>query len=158
VPNFNTGDLLLSDILMAYRIEETPNGQPLSPSEFVRHGLSIRPAPWGVYAVKQPIYLYFEVYNLAPDAGGATRYEVETVLVEKTEAKGLERLIQQAFGQRQAQGVSTGFESTGTARDESQYVILDASLEQTGNYIVVLRVTDLVSGKTVESRRDLFLE
>ena len=45
-----------------------------------------------------------------------------------------------------------------TATDEGQYLILDATDQPTGVYVLVLRVKDLVSNKSVESQRMVLLE
>ena len=98
------------------------------------------------------------MYNLARDPEGMTRYEVEAVLVEGNDAKGLEKLIRKAFGGDRKTGVSARFEGRGRTAEEGQYLILDASSETPGAYVLAVRVRDLVRGETVEARRNLRLE
>ncbi|WP_457654290.1 tetratricopeptide repeat protein [Rhodocaloribacter sp.] len=149
--------LRLSDVMFAYGVEEAGEDEP-PPGWIHRRDLAILPAPWGVFHREAPIYFYFEMYNLARDPEGRTRYEVEAVLVKGDDAKGLEKLIRKAFGGGRATGVSARFEGRGTAADEGQYLILDASSEQPGAYVLAVRVKDLVRGTTAEARRDLRLE
>ncbi len=149
--------LRLSDVMLAYGVEEAEAGAP-PPGWIHRRDLAVLPAPWGVFHREEPIYFYFEMYNLARDASGQTRYEVEAVLVKGDDAKGLEKLIRKAFGGERATGVSARFEGRGTSVDEGQYLILDASSEHPGAYVLAVRVKDLARGTTAEARRALRLE
>ncbi len=156
VPDFSSEALQLSDVLLAYGVEEAPGVS--TEGLIARNGFVITPAPWGVYRAGQPLYFYFETYNLSRDAGGATRYNVEAVLVEKRDEKGLRDLIQQAFGARERVGVSAEFEETGTSRDEGQYLILDTRDQPVGTYVLAVRVTDDRTSQTAEAQRTVILE
>ena len=158
VPDFRSDHLMLSDVLLAYGVEEAVPGEAAPPGYLRREGLLIQPAPWGVYATRQPLYFYFEMYNLDAEPDGQRRYEIEAVLVEKRDEGGLDRLIRQAFGRRGREGVSVSFEGTGTRTDEGQYLILDVAGQAPGTYMLAVRVTDQVGGETVETRRTVLLE
>jgi GWxTD domain-containing protein len=158
VPDFSTEDLALSDLLLAYRIEESEDGKPHTAAEFVRDGLTIRPAPWSVFSHKQPIYLFFEIYNLRLDAEGRTNYEIEAVLVPKDDSKGIGKLVKGIFGGGK-KGVSVSLPGQGTSPDEGQYLILDAANQVPDRlYTLRLKVRDLNAGKDVEREQDLYLE
>lgn len=156
VPDFSTDRLALSDLMLAYRVEETAGDEPLSPHEVVRHGLSIQPAPWTVFSTDQPIYLYFETYDLARGDDGQTDYQVDILLVPKQEAKGIARLFQGITGRKR--GVAVSFSGTGSSPDEGTYQILDAAGQDPGLYSLVVRVRDNIARRTVESEQDLFLD
>ncbi len=156
VPDFSQDRLAISDIMLAYRVEESPDGKPLGASEIVRNGLSILPAPWSVYATDQPIYLYFETYNLEPDQTGKTDYDVEILLVPKERARGIAKLFKGLLGGEK--GVSVTYQGSGTLRSEGLYQILDASDQEMGLYTLILRLRDNVAKRTVEEEQDLFLE
>ena len=143
--------------MLAYHVEETPDGKPLNPSDIVRDGLSILPAPWSVFSHRQPIYLFFEVYNLRHGENGLTDYEIEAVLAPKDQSGGVGKIVKGIFGGG-PKGVSVTLPGSGTAQDEGNYLILDASNQKTGLYTLLLKVKDNVSGKEVERREDLFLE
>lgn len=157
VPTFREGELALSDLLLAYRVEETDAERPQSSAEIVRRGLSIMPAPWSVFDHQRPIYLYFEVYNLGQRADGQTNYEVEAALIPKTDDGRLGRFFKGLFG-RDEKGVSVRLPNTGVSPDDGQYLILDAANQEPGLYVLALRVKDTVSGETVEAEQDLYLE
>jgi GWxTD domain-containing protein len=156
IPDFSADSLMLSDILPAYGVEED-EGQGL-PGTIVRNGLSIRPAPWGVFSTQQPLYLYFEVYNLVPGAGGATTYDVEAALAPWDDAGSLKRFLRGVFGRERADGVSLGFTIDGHARDDSQYMIMDAREQTPGRYVLAIRITDRATGTVVERSREIHLE
>ena len=156
VPDFSADRLAISDVLLAYHVEDSPDGRPARDADVVRRGLSITPAPWSVFSQTQPIYLYFEVYHLARDAQGRTDYEVEALLVPKDRSKGIARLVKGIFGGDK--GVAVRLPASGTASDDGQYLIMDAADQASGVYTLVLRVHDNISGRTVEKDQDLFLE
>ena len=156
VPDFSEDRLAISDLMLAYRVEEVFDDKPLAANEIVRNGFSILPAPWSVYAIDQPIYAYYETYNLERDASGKTDYDVELLLVPKEQAKGLRKLFRGLVGGEK--GVSVSYHGSETLRNESLYQILDASDQETGLYTLILRVRDNIAGQTVETERDLFLE
>lgn len=156
VPDFSSTSLTLSDIMLAYGVEEG-TGDNEGPSRTIeRNNLSISPAPWSVFSSTQPIYLYFEIYNLETSADGRTDYEMEAVLSEKDQARGIRKLVRSVFGG--TDGVSVSLPGSGTDRDEAHYLILDASNQDTGLYTLTLRVRDRTSGRSVERQQDLFLE
>ena len=158
VPDFFTeSGVGLSDIMLAYGVEDAEDGKPMGPNEIVRGGLSIKPAPWSVYGTDWPIYLYFEIYNLEQDPDGVTDYDVEITLVPKDTRTGLRRTLANLFGGR-SQGVSVSYEGSGRTAQENLYQILDASRQDMGLYTVRLTVVDNVSGRSAEREQDLFLE
>lgn len=156
VPDFSVPDFTLSDIMLAYGIEETAGETNTSNGAIVRNGLSILPAPWSVFSSEQPIYLYFELYNLTPASDGRTDYEMEAILSPKDQSGGLTKLFRSVFGG--TEGVSVRLPGSGTATEDGHYLILDATNQETGLYTLRLRVKDNVGGRTVERVQDLFLE
>ncbi len=149
-----SGDALqLSDILLAYYVEEADGEQP---GRIFRDGLSVQPAPWGVFGVGDPIYLFFEVYNLGL-SGDRTDYEVEARLVPKDDSRGLARVARRIFGGRD-RGVATGVEYQGAESTAAEYLILDAADQEPGLYTLTVTVRDNVTGRTVDEETDLLLE
>ncbi len=156
VPDFRQDQLQASDLMLAYGIEE--NSRTDSEGGVLqRAGFSIAPAPWNVFSHRQPIYLFFEIYQLTLDENGATRYEMEARLAPRNNAKGVARFVKNLFGGRGG-GVSVSVPGTGSSPDETNYLILDATNQAPGLYTLALRVRDLATGKSVERTTDLFLE
>lgn len=157
VPDFDSPNLTLSDILLAYRVEETDDGRPLSGSDVVRNGLSITPAPWSVFSLSNPIYVYFEVYNLDVSGDGRADYEVEAALQPKEKGSAVGRFVRGIFGGGD-KGVSVSVPVSVASTSDGQYLIIDAEAQPEGLYTLFLRVTDRKSGREVTRERDLFLE
>lgn len=157
LPDYSGDDLSISDVLLAYRVEESPDGRPTTGADIVRHGLSIMPAPWSVFSHEQPIYLYFEVYNLGTGAGGRAEYEVEAALVPKEGGSGVSRFFRGLFGGGRG-GVSAGLPISVAATEDGQYLILDASNQEPGLYTLRVEVKDRVTGQEVRRELDLYLE
>lgn len=153
VPDFNGPGLVLSDLLLATMIEE---GVTAGPGRLQRGDFSIQPAPWGVYAVGDPISVYFEAYGLGLE-GGQSRYEVEARLVPKDQSRGLGRIVKRIFGGG-PKGVSVGFPVEGTGATDGQYILLDATGQEPGVYTLTLRVKDTITGEDAEREADLLLE
>ncbi|MFK7849169.1 MAG: hypothetical protein AB8G77_28030, partial [Rhodothermales bacterium] len=158
VPAFSDNQLQLSDLMLAYVVEEAGGVEEAPPGSLLRDGLLIKPAPWGVFSKDQPMYLYFEMYNLKKNAENRSSYAVESALVEYRGEKGLGKLLKRAFRGRAKEGVSVRFNNTGEHTDEGQYLILEAQEQPVGTYVLAMRVTDLVSKKTVEIKRLVLLE
>ncbi|MDA0683877.1 MAG: tetratricopeptide repeat protein [Bacteroidetes bacterium] len=156
VQDFSGTQLSMSDILLAYRIEEADLAEGSS-SNILRKGLSIQPAPWTVFGTDQPIYIYFEVYNLAQDDTGLARYEVEAELTPKEMGNSLTRVFRGLVGGG-GRGVSTGVPISVEASEDGQYLILDADNLDSGLFTLTVKITDQNSGRDVEMTKDLFLE
>ncbi|MFV1979721.1 MAG: tetratricopeptide repeat protein [Rhodothermia bacterium] len=152
VPDYRRGKTTLSDLLLAYAVEATENSEPINPGDVVRHDLSISPAPWSVFNVKQQIYLYFELYDLGLNAEGRSDYEVEASLRPKDKKGGF-----LGFGGSD-KGVSVHFDGGGNFDVDYQSLILDASDQEPGLYKLSVKVRDRNSSKTVEKDQELFLE
>ncbi len=157
IPDFGQDRLTLSDVMLAYRVEETPDGRPLGGADLVRNSLSILPAPWSVFSIQQPIYLYFEVYDLQVGGEGRTDFEVEARLSPKDDRKGLAGVVRGIFGGGD-KGVSVTTPVSGATPDDYQYLILDASNQEPGVYTLEVRVRDNLTGKSADRKTDLFLE
>ncbi|MEM1116173.1 MAG: tetratricopeptide repeat protein [Bacteroidota bacterium] len=154
VPSFGGDRLQLSDVLLAYDVQEA---DAPSPGRVFRDGLAAQPAPWGVFGNDEPIFLFFEVYGLELQ-NGQSDFEVEARLVPKDTSRGLGRVVRRIFGGRD-RGVSASTEAQGSSTDEpAQYLILDASSQEPGLYTLTVTVRDRVSGDSADRETDLLLE
>lgn len=154
LPDYATGTFGASDLLLAYAVEEADG---IATGGTVRNGFHIEPAPWGVFATDQPVFLYFEGYALTPADDGFNRYAVEVALRPKDTATGLARWARDLFGSRE-RGVAVEFEGSARGPDLSEYVVLDASRQAPGPYVLTLRLRDRVTGEALIRSAELFLE
>lgn len=157
VPDYDQAGLRLSDIMLAYSVEQTENLVSPSTNEIVREGFSILPAPRNVYSTEWPIYLYFEVYGLALNAQGRTDYDVEITLEPKNADRRRRRLFRRNRD-RDREGVSVSYRGNGSGPEESLYQILDVSGQKTGPYTLTLSVRDNETGEESERIQGLFLQ
>jgi hypothetical protein len=152
VPDFTGDRLMLSDLQIAQRITESVAG---GDSTFVRGRWSILPAPSRLFYPGDSQFVYFEIYNLARDEFGATRFEVayEVRLTEPGGAKAIPFIPR--IRRRTGEAVEVRFEQIGTESTVSDYVQLDLGRVEKGRYVLQMNVTDLVSGETA-SREGVF--
>ena len=155
VPDFTGDEFQVSDLMLAYSIEEA-DPDNVESATVHRGNFSIISAPWNVFSHRQPIYLFFEIYRLTRTEDGETQYEMEARLAPRNNARGIARFVRNIFGT--SGGVSVSVPGSGSLPDETNYLILDAANQAPGLYTLTLRVRDLVSGKSVERTIDLFLE
>ena len=153
VPDFGGAELQLSDVLLAYFVEEEDRAQP---GRVFRNGVSVQPAPWGVFRAGDPVYLYLEAYGLGLEAGQSD-YEVEASLRPKDTRRGVRRFLGRLFGVDGA-AVSSAFEAQGDAADEPVYLFLDATGQEPGLYTLTVTVRDRVTGAEADRETDLLLE
>lgn len=136
----------ISDILPATLVEPaTGRGDGI-----VRAGYRIRPASMNVISRDAPFYLYFELGGLDVTSGTA-RYETE-IIIGDVDGGGLLNAINRLFTGDGAR-VTASFESSIESAEDEQYFILDLRDEEPGPHVIGLRITDLTSGRTVESSR-----
>ena len=159
VPDYTSGTLALSDLMLAYQVEEEFDGgeDGVEGGRVHRGDFVIQPAPWSVFGADQPIYVYFETYNLQPNGNGQNQYAVEVALRPQDTSTGLARLAKNIFGGDDG-GVAIEFEAGGTGPDDATYAILDAAGQEPGLYTLTLRVRDAATGRTAERATDLYLE
>ncbi|MDE2998997.1 MAG: tetratricopeptide repeat protein [Gemmatimonadota bacterium] len=138
VPDYDSGELLLSDLQVAYRVVEAgPGADPKS----VRGQWQIAAAPSRAFRSGEPVYVYFEIYNLTRDSFGNTRYEVGYEV--RRGRKKLNTLARKGSGEV----VSVSYGQVGASPHESDYVELDLRKGKPGRYRVRMTVKDLVSGR-----------
>ena len=150
VPDYDGGQLLLSDLQVAYHVREAgPDSDPGS----VRGKWQIAAAPSRAFRSGDPVFVYFEIYNLQRDAFGNTRYEVGYEV--RRGRKKLKTLARKGSGEM----VSVSYKQVGASPHESDYVELDLRKGKSGRYRVKMTVKDLVSGRqTVREGRFQILQ
>ncbi len=154
VRSFAGDSLQLSDILLASAIQPD-SARPV----YALGGMAVVPNLFGVFAVDQPLYVYFEVYNLTQTEGGLTRYRVEQLVRPAgRRGKALTRLLSglgSIFGRgNQNRGeIATSYEYVGGDAAATHYNSIQLGNARSGKYELVVRVTDLVGGQSVEGRR-----
>jgi hypothetical protein len=141
--------LAISDIQMASVIRRADRGH------FLKGDISVVPNPTRSYTSGQPVHLYYEVYNLSKDTFGATRYrvsyEVRSAMDRRPGVRVLQALGRMLGRNEERQAVVIEYEHTGEQPEEHGYLQLDMSNTAPGEQVVTVKVTDEVTGASVEA-------
>ena len=153
LPDYSGDMLMVSDILPAAEIAEVSPGRR---GRFIRGSLEVLPLPGRTLGADQPLFVYFEIYNLKKDAVGATEYSIRYSVAEASDTtallsklyQGLRSLV--GWGRRRAE-ISSEFLRTGIQRDVSTHLEIDMSRSRPGVYELLIEVTDSISGESAAS-------
>ncbi len=152
VSNYNRARLAMSDVVLGVP------GDDGSASVWQRGGVQLLPNPARRFAVGEPIWLYFEVYNLQLDRSGVARYAVE-LAVERMDGAG-SRSLKNLFGLLGAGKrtlVTTRAERTVPSSDATEYLAVEMPGGSAGKYRLTVSVEDLVTGSRDQCVRDFEL-
>jgi hypothetical protein len=158
---FPAGALAASDLLVARRLEPRPGALPRALSDFV-----VVPQATLSFRQDDTVGVYWETYGVRPDSGGAGRLRIELSLTLREIDRGT-NLVVRAFG-----GVldATGLTARGDTRTAVRfdravpaaavdrapnYFSLDLRGAPSGTYTLLVRTTDLTTGRTVDRERTI---
>ena len=146
---FGEDSLRISDIELAALI------RPSRGSKFTKGNIEVVPNPSLFYLAGQPVYLYYEVYNLKKDEFGRTKYRVSYELRSLQKGNLAVRILK-ALGrlvgiERRAEVVTMEYEHEGNKADEYGYLQLDMSNTERGNQMFVIEVVDENEGSRAKS-------
>lgn len=144
VRRFTPTGLALSDPVLSAGV--LPGGA----TRFVRYGHTVVPMPHRAFLPTQPVWLYFEVYNLLPDDTGFLRYRVEyTIRSERLERNAVERLFAGLKGlvgiDEKPDAFTLSFERLAPHPGWAvwaEYVSLDTGALPPGEYAIEITVID----------------
>lgn len=139
--DYSGEELLISDLKLATLI--APSGVQ---GPFVRKGLNITPNPGRLYIRGNPVYVYYEIYNLGLDGEKKTAYEIlyEISPLGDNETRGWS-----ARRQEDMQTVMMAFGGEGFSTEDREYTSLDTEDLPAGEYVLTVTFTDLHAGSTV---------
>lgn len=148
VPSYRHGQLWLSDIEMAASIEQA-SGE----GHFVKQNLEVIPLATRHYTQQHLIYLYYEIYGLSQDAFGQTDYQISYHLKPRSGqsfgAKVLSGLGKLAGIDQNEEQIAISYDQTGDADNVVNYLALDLSGSEPGEYIIEVAAIDRRDGKKV---------
>ncbi len=142
---YGDSGLKLSDIELAASIEVADRGR------FLKEDIAVVPLASRAYLPGQPIFIYYEIYNLKRDEFGTTRYRVSyevRSLEKKSIGARILRGLGKLMGKREEEGTITiEYEQTGVDSDERGYLELDMSGSEPGVQLLKVHVGDENSGE-----------
>ena len=145
VPNYNRPELMLSDLQIAQHIAEA---DPENPTKFARAGWDIRAAPARTFRSREPMFVYYEIYNLKRDTFGQTHYQISYEVETRTSEGKIQIPFLAKLRRKQGEKVGFEFDQTGTLETEKDYFELDLSEAKAGRYELRMKVKDLETEQT----------
>lgn len=150
--DFSSSGLSLSGIVLADRVEPASGRSP-----FVRWGrLKVLPLPSRIFRRSQPVFVYYEVYGLTPDEGGArfrTTYKLESAVPDRNVVARFFSAVGELLTRDDERGgVTYSFERSEAASIDPllDYFSLDVSESPPGDYVLTVEVEDVATGTHVE--------
>jgi GWxTD domain-containing protein len=152
VPSYRGPDsLYISDLFLASNVVEDER-----PSKYNIRGHLISPLPSGSYKAGQPVYIYYELYNLKPDENGRKYIKVEYLISSRggslSFAKKVISTLGRFIGVRNEVGrIVTSFEREITRPGDIDpvYLSVDPTDYAPGAYNMMVTVRDSISGRAV---------
>lgn len=142
VEAYNAPTLMVSDLVVAGKIATI---EARAEGKFIRDELEVLPLPSHTFAPEQPVYLYYELYNLFRDDTGQTHYRVDYAVHGSKNAgarllKGIGTLL--GISEKQ-EGVQVSYEHRGNTETEPVYVALNVAAKPGQKLTIGVTVTDL---------------
>ncbi|MDE3258735.1 MAG: tetratricopeptide repeat protein [Gemmatimonadota bacterium] len=146
---YGDDSLKVSDIEMASLI------RPSRGSKFTKGEIEVVPNPSLFYFAGQPVFIYYEVYNLKKDEFGRTDYRVSYELHSLNKGNVAVRILK-ALGRlvgvnKQAEVVTVQYSHEGDKADDYGYLELDMSKTDPGHQLLIVKVSDEIAGSRANS-------
>ncbi len=150
-PAFKKDALDMSGLLIASKVSDS---SPIL-GAINRNNVYILPRIGRRYKNTDPLYLYYEVYNLVKQADGKTDFE-HTITIKETEPDEAGIPIQKIFkdlsgfvtGKSDKVSLTTAYKTQ--EKDSQVYIQFDISKYKPGKYDLSIIVLDKISGEKVE--------
>ncbi|MDE2999578.1 MAG: tetratricopeptide repeat protein [Gemmatimonadota bacterium] len=152
IPEFSETNLEMSSVVPAHVIRAGVEGS---------HGFNLRgvqavPNPSLRFSRRDPVYIYFELYNLTPDERGTTSFEVSYGLT-RLKRQGIRRLLR-IFGSGEKPATTVTVERIGDSPDTRESLALDLNKAGSGEFLLKVKVRDIHAGTEREQSVELVLE
>jgi GWxTD domain-containing protein len=156
IRDFNQTNLLISDIQLSSQVEPTDEK-----GLFVKNKYKVIPYPYAVIKRQQPIYIYYEIYNLKFNSSGQTDYTIDqTIKMISQKRSFFDKTVGalgRIFSKRKSSEVSTSYHQTGDKSTSVEYLSIHMEKIPTGTAQISLKVTDNTTGETCTQNREFEL-
>ena len=149
--DFFTGKVEVSDMVLARRIDSPPDNR-----RHERKDLLIISNLDNRYFIGEPVWLYFEIYNLKKDDNGRTSYTLKQT-VRENKPGGLLAGIRGIVQSGTYQEISVSYSGASIYSDENRILTIDVSKLEPGEYAISIEVTDENSGLVSGTTEDVVL-
>ena len=151
--DYGMPQLAISSIELAHSIEQVEEDDPS-----IKHGLRVFPNPTMTFKRNDPVYLYYEIYNLKKDSDSRTSFTVEhKVALIKPSKRGIFKKALNIFS-RSREEVSSMTEREGRDETSIEHLALDLSSARAGHYRLTVTVQDRNSGERSETSTEFNLK
>ena len=146
---FGDDSLRVSDIEMAALI------RPSRGSKFTKGKIEVVPNPSLFYLAGQPVFVYYEVYNLKKNDFGRTEYRVSYELHSLQRGNVAVRILK-AVGrlvgfEKKSEAVTVEYAHEGDKTDDYGYLELDMSNTDPGHQLLIVKVSDEIADSRATS-------
>lgn len=144
---FEPRQLDMSDLLVATNIHANSDS-----SEEGLQGLTIIANLFKIYKSDEPVFVYYEIYNLEVNEAGQSNYKVETKVTPLERRRGLVSNLAIRLGLKQEKdySLSTSYDYFGNSSMQRLYNSVKIDAPRIGKYVLEIKTTDLNNGDSVE--------
>jgi len=160
VDDFGKPGLSVSGIVLANQIN--PASDPSNP--FVRWGqLKVLPLPSRTFRRTQPVFVYYEVYGLSEDGGGAVNYRTTYTFESRQPDRNIIARFFSSVGELLTRGEDEGSITYSFERSQAgvdpllEYFSLDVSKSPPGDYVLTVELEDRETGASLQRQVELSL-
>ena len=148
IPDYDVDTLAMSDIVIANNVERKGKD-----NLYKRDGLYIYPNPKLSFKRSDPMYIYFEIYNLNLDTRGNTEFIIEYNLTLMKAEESFLSSIFNIFGKEAKKSITTSVDREGKQEQSNEYIAIDVSNLTKGFYKLNVRVEDKKSSVSIKKER-----
>ncbi|MBD3290985.1 GWxTD domain-containing protein [candidate division KSB1 bacterium] len=155
ISSISGNGLALSNVQLAFRIErDTSEGY-----YYTREDLEILPNPLKRFNAGDPVFIYYEIYNLQKNENGLTSFNVEyTISPNKMDESPVKKILQRLRLISPSGDITTSYPFEGNSVTEYQYQQIGLGSFSAGDYSLTLRITDLNADETATEKIHFELE
>ena len=147
VRDYSVDKLLMSDLQISSNIKPA-SGKPNE--AFVKNDLKVVPYTFTRVMRRNPIYFYFEIYNLTLDEQGLTNFEV-AYSVETTKPKrSFWKTVGSIFTGGKKNTITTSTKRIGDNQNPFEYIALDLKNMENGETDLLVKIIDLNTQQSVD--------
>lgn len=156
VENFNDGALRISDIM--FSVDEIESGnEDVHEMDMVtfKKSLNISQTPSHVIPLDHPIYISYEIYNLTVRKGdGNNNYRVQYAFtpVKKFKVENIRHseIMKNISLHEFVENLGIAYTYYSQGPVDTQFMKIDHRIKDEGEYLLTLRITDIISDNIVE--------
>jgi len=151
IKNFHTDSLMMSDIVLARRIEE-----PYDNKRHSRDEIKIITNLGNRYFTGEPIWLYYEIYNLFHGSDKMSSFTINQVIAKRRD-KSIISLLKGALKGDNLFSITTSDKGGSIYEEENRIQQLDLSSFEQGLYTIQIEIIDDLTGQSTQVAADLVL-